>query len=105
MGKAKPTTLGDLTFRTQRETLQFFKAMLAKYRPDEWVSEADSSLLVELLHRHPDTAEKTGNGIHHFEVMRAEFNTKCFAVVRRDGTRVDFSYKTCITSKSSGEER
>jgi hypothetical protein len=98
MAKAKPLTVGALTFSTQQQGLQFFKAMLAKYQPEEWVSDADSLLLAELLKRHPELSEKVGNGIHHFEAMRADFNTKCFAVVRRDGSRVDFSYKVCVTA-------
>ncbi|WP_080686813.1 DUF3223 domain-containing protein [Bradyrhizobium elkanii] len=35
--------------------------------------------------------------------MRAsEFNTKCFAIVRRDGSRIDFSYKVCVNPSLAG---
>jgi len=98
MGKAKPLTVGTQVFAKQEDALLFCKIMLAKYRPDEWVSEFDAQFLTELLKRHPDADDKIGNGVHHFEVMRADFNTKCFAVVRRDGSRVDFSYIVCIRS-------
>ena len=99
MAKAKPLTVGTEVFAKQEDALLFCKKMLSKYRPDDWVSEADALFLTALLKRHPDVDEKIGNGVHHFEVMRADFNTKCFAVVRRDGSRVDFSYIVCIRSR------
>jgi hypothetical protein len=100
MGKAKPLQIGTLAFPTQQRALLFCKDMLSKYDPDLWVSDSDAVFLTELLKLHPDLGEKVGNGIHHFEVMRADFNTKCFAVVRRDGSRIDFSYKVCVTAAS-----
>lgn len=98
MGKPKPLQIGPCAFATQQKALLFCKAMLSKYRPDDWVSDSDAQFLTELLKRHPDSSDRVGNGVHHFEVMRADFNTKCFAVVRRDGSRIDFSYKVCVTS-------
>jgi hypothetical protein len=94
MGKAKPLQVGTLAFPTQQKALLFCKDLLSKYAPEHWVSDSDAAFLIELLKLHPDLGEKAGNGIHHF-------NTMCFAVVRRDGSRVDFSYKVCITAASS----
>jgi hypothetical protein len=101
MGKAKPLQIGTFAFPSQQKVLLFCKETLSKYAPEQWVSDSDAVFLTELLKLHPDLGEKVGNGIHHFEVMRADFNTKCFAVVRRDGSRVDFSYKVCVTTASS----
>jgi hypothetical protein len=97
MGKSKPLTVGTQAFAKQQDAMLFCKDMLSKYSPGDWVSESDAPFLTELLKRHPGSKEKIGNGIHHFEVMRADYNTKCFAVVRRDGSSVDFSYKVCVT--------
>ncbi|MCS3444985.1 DCL family protein [Bradyrhizobium elkanii] len=103
MAKAKPLQIGSLAFPTQQKALLHCKNILSEYGPDEWVSEEDALFLSELLKRHPDAAAKIGNGIHHFEVMRAsEFNTKCFAIVRRDGSRIDFSYKVCVNPSLAG---
>lgn len=99
MARGKSLQLGDTAFPTRREALAFFKQMLAKYSLEETVSATDSILLTELLKRHPDVNEKIGNGIHHFEVISSDFNTKCFAVVRRDGSRIDFSYIICVNSE------
>lgn len=98
MARGKPVDLGTLTFATRQEALGHFKAMLARYRPEQTVGDADALELAELIKRHPERAEKVGPGVHHFEVMHAEFNTKCFAIVRTNGTRVDFSYRVCVNS-------
>jgi len=98
MARGKPVHLGTLSFATRQEALAHFKAMLARYRPEQTVGDADASELAELIKRHPDHDEKVGPGVHHFEVMHADFNTKCFAIVRTNGTRVDFSYKVCVNS-------
>lgn len=91
--------LGDRSFRTRQEALAFFRAMLARYKPDDVVVDADAAYLAELIKRHPEASEKIGPGVHHFEVMHADFGTKCFRIVRRNGTRVDFSYPTCVNAR------
>jgi hypothetical protein len=99
MTRGKPAPIGDMPFQFRKDALVFFKDMLSRYHPEDTVNETDSSYLLELLKRHPDSEEKIGNGIHHFEVARADFNTKCFAVVRRNGTRINFSYKVCVNTE------
>ena len=99
MARGKPVVLGDRSFRTRQEALAFFKVMLARYRPGEVVVETDAVHLAELIKRHPEASEKIGPGVHHFEVMSADFGTKCFGIVRCNGTRVDFSYPTCVNAQ------
>ena len=60
--------------------------MLNRYRPRQRVSDHDAADLAALLKRHSEYVEKVGVGIDHFEVMRAEFGTQCFRIVRIDGT-------------------
>jgi hypothetical protein len=66
--------------------------MLSRYRPGDRVNEDDSRDLASLLKRHSRAAEKIGPGIHHFEVMSADYDTKCFWAVRLDETMESFSY-------------
>jgi Protein of unknown function (DUF3223) len=98
VGKGKPVALGSKTFATRQQALEFFKGMLSQYSPEDVVSDADAEHLRELLQRHPDAAKKIGPGIHHFEVMSADYGTKCFGVMRTNGTRIDFSYGACINT-------
>lgn len=98
VGRGKPVILATRSFCTKQDAHAHFKSMLAKYSVDETVSEEDAKDLASLVLRHPEAAEKIGVGIHHFEVMSADYGTKCFAIVRKNGTREDFSYIACITA-------
>ncbi|WP_352710441.1 DUF3223 domain-containing protein [Mesorhizobium sp. M0586] len=62
--------------------------MLLRYPANSVVSDVDAIELESLLMRHPDYAEKVGNGIHHFEVTDAEYGTTCFCVIRNNGSRI-----------------
>ena len=99
MARGKPVVLGDKSFRTRQEALAFFKIMLGRYKAGEVVVETDAVYLAELILRHPEAAEKIGLGVHHFEVMSADFGTKCFGIVRCNGTIIDFSYPTCVNAR------
>jgi hypothetical protein len=55
------------------------------------------------LDRHPQRDEKIGVGIHHFEVQSADYGTHCFAIVRKDGAAVNFSFKVCISPEKYKE--
>lgn len=98
MARGKSVELDSIKFRTRTEALSYFKEMLSRYSPEDVVSDADGAILRSLIARHPEAAEKRGPGIHHFEVMSAEFGTKCFAIVRNNGTRIDFSYPICVNT-------
>jgi hypothetical protein len=103
MSRGQAVILGDKTFKTKQEGLVYFKTMLAKYAPEEVVGDDDAIDLHALLKRHPEFAEKSGHGIDHFEVMAADYGTKCFCVIRRNGTRIDFSYVTCVNAEPGSE--
>jgi hypothetical protein len=96
MARGKPINLGSRAFDTKGAATAHFKAMLARYGVGDRVDEVDSRDLSALLGRHPEYDEKVGSGIKHFEVMSADFGTRCFRVIRLDGTGVDFSYLFCI---------
>jgi Protein of unknown function (DUF3223) len=93
--------LGTRCFETKAVAEKFFKSMLHRYHPGERVSDEDAQHLRALLEWHTEYEQKVGIGIDHFEVMWAEgegYATKCFCVVRGDGTQIDFSYRHCIRS-------
>src|SRR6266481_3322382 len=98
MARGKPVVLDTISFRTKKDAITHFRTILAKYSPGETVSGADGAHLIVLLNRHPEAADKIGVGIHHFEVISAEFATKWFAVVQRNGTLIDFSYLVCVNN-------
>jgi hypothetical protein len=102
MLRGNPVVLDTRSFENQKEATTFFRAMLSRYRPKHRVSDSDSADLAALLKRHSEYEAKIGVGIDHFEVMNAEFGTKCFRLVRTDGTGEDFSYPHCIARRLVG---
>lgn len=94
---AKPVVIGDQYFSRQIDALNFFKEILSKYSLGERVSVADTKSLIPLLDRHRHREEKVGSGVDYFIVDADGYGKQCFWVVRTDGTRVQFTYRRCIT--------
>lgn len=92
----KPITLGHLHFSKKGDALLFYKNILNQYSPGDRVSDEDAEALSLALANHPDAADKIGSGIDFFSVDSADFGTQCFFVHRSDGTKVRFSYKSCL---------
>ena len=100
MPRIKPVELATRSFKNQGLATEYFRAMLARYRPGDRVNDADSLDLSALLERHPEYKKKVGNGVDHFEVMKdKKHGSHCFRVVRADGSGSEFSYPCCITGK------
>jgi len=96
MGKAQPIKIGEKQFSKKGDALEFLKTMLGRYKLNERVSSPDFKFLVAALKNHPDYAEKVGSGIDHFEVRSADYGTRCFWIIRGDGSTERFSYKSCV---------
>jgi Protein of unknown function (DUF3223) len=96
LANGKSVQLSTRLFATKRDATAHFKAMLARYRVGDRVEDDDGKDLAALLMRHPEYDNKIGPGISHFEVMSADYGTRCFRVVRVDGTGISFSYPYCI---------
>jgi Protein of unknown function (DUF3223) len=97
MARGKTMTLSTRTFSKLGDASEFFRTMLKKYTVGDRVTEEDAADLASLLDRHPNRDEKIGDGIDHFEVQAADYGTKCFRVVRSDGTWDRFSFKACVS--------
>jgi len=97
MGKSIPVTIGDKHFSKKGDAHLYFKEILNRYFLGDTVSNPEHAFLVAALSKHPEYEEKTGAGISHFTIEKApDHGTRCFWVNRIDGTKIDFSYKSCI---------
>ncbi len=96
MGVAQPVQIGPLRFSKKGDALNYLKEILNRYEPGNAVSDADAEVLQNALKRHPDALTKIGVGILSFSVESAEYGTQCFCVIRTDGTRENFSYRSCV---------
>lgn len=108
---AKPVTLPNgKNWRLQKEALDYFKAMLARYTLGERVTEsadhADLSALLQVYDGVLLSGEttKTGTGIEYFSKQRNNgdgWSTDGFHVHRTDGSSVDFSYIQAVKVASA----
>ena len=88
----------------KKDAVAHFKAMLARYKDGQVVSQPDAGDLAALLERYdrclrPGDEPKIGAGVSHFsrQLNRGEgWSTSGFHVHRIDGTSVDFSYRDAI---------
>lgn len=95
--------LHDLSFRSKKEATEYFKGVLNNTPLGEPIRDFDTHMrLLSLLSRHPRSERKVGCGVNMFIVSKAPyggFGSRCFHVVREDGSSTDFSYMTCIKGK------
>lgn len=99
--------IGNRTFHTKRAALKELRRILNGVPIGEAVAGDDGVLVADLVYdgRHPETIEKIGVGIDHIEVRSASYNTRCFWIVRRDGSEVDFSVMTAMNGQPSAKAR
>jgi hypothetical protein len=95
----QPIVINERSFRTQAETIEFFKEMLNRYRNGQDVVGEDNDMLLALLERHPEADKKIGCGVKRLYKDRTEMSTSCFWVERTDGTKTDFSYISAVKAK------
>ncbi|SEG85188.1 Protein of unknown function [Actinacidiphila yanglinensis] len=90
--------IGPRKYRTKGTAEEAVRAVLYRYQLGETVdAEEDHLLLVDLLDMHHEAAEKIGPGIEAFAIAPPQIGSSPgFEVVRVDGSRIDFSYKTCM---------
>lgn len=74
------------------------RKILNKYSVDQQLNESDKSVLMMTLYFHPRRDEKIGIGAKDIKVINhPEYrDTRCFSLVRTDGTIEDFSYRKCL---------
>jgi len=72
---------------------------MARTKNDEEIKEPFNNMLVELIKYHDKGAEKS-KGVKYFTVnIHPEHkDTRCFFIVREDGSKEDFSLVKCINN-------
>lgn len=96
----KPIEIGALSFATKSLAIEHFKAILHKYEFGKQIPEPDATELAWLLERHPEYQEKVGCGVDHFRVRAALYGTRCFEIVRTNGSNTDFSFRQSIDGRA-----
>ncbi|KAJ7516349.1 hypothetical protein O6H91_22G055100 [Diphasiastrum complanatum] len=92
-GLSNDSRVVDAFVKTVKHILHY------RYEPGQSLGEDDAKLVLEqLLPYHPDCHLKLGCGA---DAIKVDYNpsypsTRCFFVVRKDGTVADFSYHKCV---------
>lgn len=94
--------LGSVTYATKTEAKASVKKLLASYSVGQQVEDWEHQMvLCDLVLMHESWKQKVGCGIAGFKVQREEkHQSKCFWLVRVDGTSTDFSYIECFNPSS-----
>lgn len=85
------------------EVIEAARLILKTAEVDEHLAPLHFVFIRKLLKYHPQQAAKVGVGVQSIKVANPPQypNTKCFWVVRTDGTSEDFSYRKCIKALSA----
>jgi hypothetical protein len=90
--------IGRRRYRTKGEAKEAVREVLYRYPEGSTVDrEEDHLLLLDLLDMHHEADDKIGPGVDAFAIAPPQRGTSPgFEVIRTDGSRIDFSYLTCL---------
>jgi len=89
--------LGPKTFASPEEMIKYFSWILNNMTVNQDMNDYEFMVVDECLRRHPDADKKIGAGVKTFQIRNhPEHDTRCYMVVRTDGSCEDFSYRKCV---------
>lgn len=113
----QPVQIGDsFSFPSKKAAQEHIQGILRSHAPGQLINDPDDhAFLAALIQRHVDAAAKVGPDVSHFTIERtpAHFpgaigagnSSKMFVLHRIDGSRTDFSYKTCLSPETATRDR
>jgi len=95
--KGKVQFLG-VNYPTLESLKAVFKALIVKTKNGAVIDESGRSQLMELLKHHEKSEEKLKDAKDFTVGLHPEYKqTRCFFVIKNDGTQEDFSFHKCLT--------
>jgi hypothetical protein len=91
-----PYILASETFRTKDELANRCRDILNATFDGQFVSEQSLPFLIELFQYHDEWLDKSGSGICGISALTTIQGTRCFALVRKDSSRIDISFPHAI---------
>ncbi|MFD8442575.1 DCL family protein [Streptomyces globisporus] len=94
--------IGHRRYRTKGEAKEAVRKVLYRYNVGSIVDQEDDHLLLlDLLDMHHEADDKIGPGVAAFAIAPPQRGPyPGFEVIRTDGSRIDFSYQTCLKPPS-----
>jgi hypothetical protein len=98
----KPIQIGTIAFPSRKAAMEYTRALRDRYKDGERIVGQDEKFLRDLIDLHSDKDEKIDVGIVYFTVGKDGKwgTTRCFYLVRGDGSKTDFSFDNCINGKN-----
>lgn len=96
----------DEFYSCKSALLERIRGIRDKYKDDERLRPYDFEFMCEVLKGHPDYALKAGVGIEAITVRIDPIwgNSRCFIIIRTDGSQTDFSFRECLTATTHNQK-
>ena len=91
-----PYFIADEEFRTKHDVTERCREILKATPDGESVSPAHLPFLFSLFHHHDEWQIKSNGGVLQVTTQTTDHSTRCFALVRTDGTSIDISFPHSI---------
>ena len=90
--------LGPKSFAAPEEMIKYFSWILNNMTVNQDMNDYEFMVVDACLRRaHPEAEKKIGAGVKTFQIRNhPEHDTRCYMVMRVDGTCEDFSYRKCV---------
>lgn len=90
-------TIADVYYMDINKVKSKSKAILNMYKDDEKLKKADEDFIRDIFKFHENHANKSKDLDHFIVNVHPEYNkTRCFFIVRKDGSKEDFSVSKCL---------
>ncbi|MCO5600510.1 hypothetical protein L7F22_054623 [Adiantum nelumboides] len=90
--------LGPKVFSSSMDMFNYFYELLRNWPLNLNVNKYENLMLVDLINQgHSEPEKKKGTGIEAFQVrVNPDFHSRCYYIIRTDGSAEDFSYRKCV---------
>ena len=100
MPKKKPIEIGVRFWEFQKDALKHYQDILSSYEIDDELIGEDFNEIFDLIKNHPSAEEKIGNGVASIVVKGDAYGSKCFHIIRKDGSQDNFSYRKAVVGEA-----
>ncbi|KAJ8560544.1 hypothetical protein K7X08_022404 [Anisodus acutangulus] len=93
-----PVSVGPKNFGSSVEMFDYFYKLLHSWSTNLNLNKYEHIVLLDLLKKgHSEPDRKIGTGIRAFQIrFHPQFKSRCFFVIREDGSSDDFSFRKCV---------
>ena len=99
--EAGPFTLGEREFKNITDLKNFLKILVNRTKNGDELPAADQQIIFDLLGYHSNPEKRENMKAVTVDINENFHGTRCFYVVKEDGSRTDFSFHKCLEAISA----